>query len=94
MTVAVFANKMGVSQASASKWINGRQVPRLKMIERMAEILEVPLHELWLDNSSEAMQDMYEVRLRKLIATQPEHVKAKILAMVAEELAKREKTSK
>ncbi len=43
------------------------------------------------NKNPESTQDFYKARLRELIANQPEHVKAKILAMVAEELASRDR---
>lgn len=97
MTKKAFAEKMDVAPGTVSRWLAGHWSPAESVVREMAELLDVDFAELWTSDSrggvssriNDSRQDMYEQRLRELIAGQPEHVKAEILAMVARELASR-----
>lgn len=96
-----FGRKLDVTPQTVSSWLAGRTIPSMTKIVEMTHILDVPLNVIWttddeshLPADSIQIQDMYEKRLHEIIANQPEHVKAKILAIVAEEIAAREKGEK
>jgi transcriptional regulator with XRE-family HTH domain len=40
------ANKIGVAQETFSRWVNGKNKPRVKYMRKMAEILEVEIKDL------------------------------------------------
>lgn len=92
MTKTAFAEKMDVARTTMSKWLAGHWSPGFSVVQQMAEILDVDIDRLWLANHpTPQQQDMYTRRLNELIESQPEHVRAKILSMVTDEIARRER---
>jgi transcriptional regulator with XRE-family HTH domain len=42
------AEKMGVSEVTMSNWVTNKSIPSKKHMERISEILDIPLNELIL----------------------------------------------
>ena len=42
-----FAGKLGVSQATITKWLNGFNAPDIELIPKICEILEVSLYDIF-----------------------------------------------
>lgn len=39
------ASKLGVSEVSVSKWVKGKSLPSQKNLEKMSELLNVPIND-------------------------------------------------
>ena len=37
------ANKLGVSEVTVSKWVSGRSVPKKAHLEKLSQLLDVPV---------------------------------------------------
>lgn len=51
MTYAVFAKKIGVGASTVSMWMRGTNTPRMEVLNRIAELFDIDVVDLYFDRS-------------------------------------------
>lgn len=51
MTYAVFAKKIGVGASTVSMWMRGTNTPRMEVLNRIAELFDIHVVDLYFDRS-------------------------------------------
>lgn len=51
------AQKAGLSSKALYRWYNGETTPTLKTLEAIAQVLEIPLYELFIDNNAKLLNE-------------------------------------
>lgn len=62
MTYADFANKIGVGASTVSMWMTGKSLPRMELLDKIADLFNVEVADLYFDRSK---QDEHIKNVRK-----------------------------
>ena len=53
MTYADFANKIGVGASTVSMWMTGKSLPRMELLDKIADLFNIEVADLYFDRSKQ-----------------------------------------
>ncbi len=62
MTFADLADLLHISKSTVSMWITGKSMPRMELLDRIADVLKIEVVDLYFDHTK---QDEHLKRMRK-----------------------------